>query len=201
MAQALSGDAQVSPMLPGNSKKKEFMSNINANGIITLFCQRRRRLARPRPWELGGTYDPTMQQRGCRAAQAYLLRPWCRWLRRCGSNGLTGASEGDRPTAEARVKLGLRLGHCIPLQPFLLAQNPGYKRVGQALRFCLSDLVRMKSVPARPRGRTTSASTLASRRSIRKALGFMGAGPLARSACPLMGNPVGNLVHTALELL
>ena len=79
-----------------------------------------------------------------------MLRPWCRWLRRCGSNGLTGASEGDRPTAEARVKLGLRPGRCIPLQPFLLAQNPGYKRVGQALRFCLSDLVRMKSVPARP---------------------------------------------------
>jgi len=73
-----------------------------------------------------------------------------RWLGRCGSNGLTGASEGDRPTAQARVKLGLRPGRCIPLQPFLLAQNPGYKRVGQALRFCLSDLVRMKSVPARP---------------------------------------------------
>jgi hypothetical protein len=32
-------------------------------------------------------------------------------------------------------------------------------------------------------------------RSIREALGFMGAGPLARRACPLMGNPVGNLVH------
>ena len=73
-----------------------------------------------------------------------------RWLRRCGSNGLTGASEGDRPTAQARVKLGLRPGRCIPHQPFLLAQNPGYKHVGQALRFCLSDLVRMKDVPARP---------------------------------------------------
>jgi hypothetical protein len=29
----------------------------------------------------------------------------------------------------------------------------------------------------------------------------MGAGPLARSACPLMGNPVGNLVHAGFELL
>jgi hypothetical protein len=36
---------------------------------------------------------------------------------------------------------------------------------------------------------------------MRKALGFMGAGPLARGACPLMGNPIGNLVHAALELL
>ena len=61
------------------------------------------------------------------------------------------AAAGDRPTDEARVKLGLRPGRCIPLQPFLLAQNPGYKRVGQALRFCLSDLVRMKGVPARPK--------------------------------------------------
>ena len=124
------------------------------------------------------------------------------WLRRCGSNGLTGASEGDRPTAQARVKLGLRPGRCIPLQPFLLAQNPGYEHVGQALRFCLSDLVRMKAYRrARSPRRSTSASTLASRRSIRKALGFMGAGPLARSACPLIGNPVGNLVHAALKLL
>ena len=47
------------------------------------------------------------------------------------------------------VKLGLGPGRCIPLQPFLLAQNPGYKRVGQALRFCLSDLVKIKAVPAR----------------------------------------------------
>ena len=35
------------------------------------------------------------------------------------------ASEGDRPTAQARVKLGLRPGRSIPLQPFPLAQNPG----------------------------------------------------------------------------
>src|SRR6266536_2471247 len=37
----------------------------------------------------------------------------------------------------------------IPLYPFLAAQNPGYENVGQALRFCLSDLVKMKRVPAR----------------------------------------------------
>src|SRR6266511_5167520 len=40
----------------------------------------------------------------------------------------------------------------IPLYPFPPAQNPGYEHVGQALRFCLSDLVRMKGVPA-ARGR------------------------------------------------
>jgi hypothetical protein len=34
-----------------------------------------------------------------------------------------------------------------------------------------------------------------------KALGFIGAGPLARSACPLMGNLLGNLLHAALQLL
>jgi hypothetical protein len=38
---------------------------------------------------------------------------------------------------------------CIPLYPFPAARtNPGHERVGQALRFCLSDLVRMKGVPA-----------------------------------------------------
>jgi len=37
----------------------------------------------------------------------------------------------------------------IPLYPFLLAQNPGYEYVGQALRLCLSDLVKIKAVPAR----------------------------------------------------
>ena len=38
---------------------------------------------------------------------------------------------------------------CIPLHPFPAAQNPGYEYVGQALHFCLSDLVWMKDVPAR----------------------------------------------------
>jgi 8-hydroxy-5-deazaflavin:NADPH oxidoreductase len=33
------------------------------------------------------------------------------------------------------------------------------------------------------------------------ALGFMGAGPLARSVCPVASNPVGNLVHAGFELL
>ena len=112
----------------------------------------------------------------------YLLRPWCRWLRRCGSNGLTGASEGDRPTAAAHVKLGLRPGRCIPLQPFLLAQNPGYKRVGQASRFCLSDLVRMKSVPARPRGRHDFGLDLGQQTVNTKGAGLWS---LARSARPL----------------
>jgi integrase len=38
-----------------------------------------------------------------------------------------------------------------------------------------------------------------------RALGFIGAGPvarnLARSGCPMASNPVGNLVHAAFELL
>jgi hypothetical protein len=38
---------------------------------------------------------------------------------------------------------------CILLHPFPAAQNPGCEHVGQALRFCLSDLVIMKHVPAR----------------------------------------------------
>jgi hypothetical protein len=37
----------------------------------------------------------------------------------------------------------------IFLLPFLAAQLPGYEHVGQALRFCLSDLVKMKAAPAR----------------------------------------------------
>jgi hypothetical protein len=50
--------------------------------------------------------------------------------------------------------IALRLGRRrqgIFLLPFLAAQNPGYEHVGQALRFCLSDLVIIKAVPARTR--------------------------------------------------
>jgi hypothetical protein len=39
----------------------------------------------------------------------------------------------------------------VPLYPFLLAQGPGSEHVGQALRFCLSDLIKIKVVPARTR--------------------------------------------------
>src|SRR5215467_11757391 len=35
------------------------------------------------------------------------------------------------------------------LLPFLAAQLPGYEYAGQALRFCLSFLVKIKAVPAR----------------------------------------------------
>jgi hypothetical protein len=38
----------------------------------------------------------------------------------------------------------------IPLHPFPTVQNPGHEHVGQALRFCPSDVVRMKDVPAHP---------------------------------------------------
>jgi hypothetical protein len=50
-------------------------------------------------------------------------------------------------------------------------------------------------------GGTSVASIFANMCSIREALGFMGAGPLARSASLLMGNPVGDLVHAGFELL
>src|SRR5262249_43618572 len=39
--------------------------------------------------------------------------------------------------------------NAIFLRPFLAAQLPGSEHIGQALRFCLSDLVKMKVVPAR----------------------------------------------------
>jgi hypothetical protein len=39
----------------------------------------------------------------------------------------------------------------IPLHPFPAAQNPGHERVGQVLRFCLSNFVIIKAVPARTR--------------------------------------------------
>jgi hypothetical protein len=50
-------------------------------------------------------------------------------------------------------------------------------------------------------GGTSLASIFANMRSIREALGFMGAGPLARSVCPAASNPVGNLVNAGFELL
>jgi hypothetical protein len=48
--------------------------------------------------------------------------------------------------ARAQVGGGLL---SIQLHPFPAAQNPGHERVGQALRFCLSDFVIIKAVPAR----------------------------------------------------
>jgi hypothetical protein len=50
-------------------------------------------------------------------------------------------------------------------------------------------------------GGTSLASIFASLRSIREALGFMVAAPLARSVCPVASNPVGDLVHAGFELL
>src|SRR5262249_41470926 len=57
----------------------------------------------------------------------------------------------------------------ILLHPFLLAQRPGSEHVGQALRFCLSDFVKMKVIPART---CTARETLPSMR--RAALGAAG---------------------------
>jgi hypothetical protein len=54
----------------------------------------------------------------------------------------------DLDPEEREGVIGISLS--IPLHPFPAAQNPGHEHVGQALRFCLSDLVRMKDVPARP---------------------------------------------------
>jgi hypothetical protein len=50
---------------------------------------------------------------------------------------------------QAQMLLNGRLLRRVLLLPFLPAQLPWYEHVGQALRFCLSDLVKMKAVPAR----------------------------------------------------
>ena len=62
------------------------------------------------------------------------------------------------PRLLASSNIRTRLGGgllSIPLNPFPAAQKPGYEHVGQALRFYLSDLVRMKDVPARTSQRDT----------------------------------------------
>jgi hypothetical protein len=38
-------------------------------------------------------------------------------------------------------------------------------------------------------------------RSIREALGFINARPVARSVCPVASNPVGELIHAGFESL
>src|SRR5262245_18553765 len=55
------------------------------------------------------------------------------------------------PNADGRLFLFTLAcaGSAVFLLPFLVAQRPEYEHVGQALRFCLSDLVIMKAVPAR----------------------------------------------------
>src|SRR5262245_13347374 len=66
---------------------------------------------------------------------------------------------GDVPTSHRHTSHRVRLtvislwtrldgglASSILLHPFLDAQKPGCFQVGQALRFCLSDLVRMKDV-------------------------------------------------------
>jgi hypothetical protein len=61
----------------------------------------------------------------------------------------------------------------------------------------------MKSVPARPQPSARDFGLDPGQQTLNtKGAGLHGcAGPLARSACPLIGNPVGNLVHAALKLL
>ena len=71
---------------------------------------------------------------------------------RSTGTGAGSSSTGRRSTfslLQVRSRLDGRL-RSIALHPFPAAQNPGQQRVGQALRFCLSDLVRMKDVPAGP---------------------------------------------------
>jgi hypothetical protein len=48
-------------------------------------------------------------------------------------------------------------------------------------------------------GGTSLASIFSNMRSIRIALGFIGARPLARNVCPVASNPVGDLVHAGFE--
>jgi hypothetical protein len=65
---------------------------------------------------------------------------------------IAGLQSGEIGSCTMRSIIALHSGAsllCIPLHPFPAAQNPGYEHVGQALRFCLSDLVIMKDVPAR----------------------------------------------------
>jgi len=75
-----------------------------------------------------------------------------------------------------------------------------YEHTGQALRFCLSDLVIIKAVPARTCTAREVGLDLGEQTLNTKALGFMGAGPLARSVCPVASNPIGDLVHAGFEL-
>jgi hypothetical protein len=68
---------------------------------------------------------------------------------------LTRQVPSVQPTADGRLFLFTLAcaGSAVFLLPFLAAQLPWYEHVGQALRFCLSDLVKMKAVPARTRTR------------------------------------------------
>src|SRR5262245_59127130 len=68
--------------------------------------------------------------------------------------GLASHGGGRPPVTRFRMSssalIVLRaLLNAIFLLPFLAAQNPGCEHVGQALRFCLSDLVIIKDAPAR----------------------------------------------------
>jgi hypothetical protein len=68
--------------------------------------------------------------------------------------GVCGPSAIGTPTADGRLFLflldfGRQCRRRVFVDPFLAAQFPGYERVGQALRYCLSFLVKIKAVPAR----------------------------------------------------
>jgi hypothetical protein len=49
--------------------------------------------------------------------------------------------------------------------------------------------------------RSGGVSSFSNIRSMRKTLDFIDACPIVRRACPVARNPLGNLVHAALELL
>ena len=61
----------------------------------------------------------------------------------------TAAVPTARDCRAPTMLLNGRLLRRVLLLPFLPAQLPWYEHVGQALRFCLCDLVKMKAVPAR----------------------------------------------------
>jgi hypothetical protein len=66
---------------------------------------------------------------------------------------------------------------------------------------CIIATVQKISCHSSRGGDETHADMWAHGDSMRRALGFMGAGPLARSVCPVASNPVGDLVHAGFELL
>src|SRR5262249_17759274 len=70
----------------------------------------------------------------------------------------------------------------IFLLPFLLAQGPGCEHVGQALRFCFSDLVKMKAVPARTCAGREVGLDLGEQRLNAKGAGLHGWVALSRAA-------------------
>jgi hypothetical protein len=92
--------------------------------------------------------------------------------------------------------------HFLPVGVIFRGARPRrhiLRRTAERCRYVVRHMAGARCESGRDNHQCNQTSHLASRGSIRRALGFMGAGPLARSVCPVASNPVGDLLRSMVS--